>query len=499
MNGENGARSHPFSSPTSVRHLRLTPTLSRTSPLSISGMGPYITEPHTPVAAVWEAAHPPATRGAHMRAMVDLTTRMNALARITLGNVNIAATTALQAVHPTGRELALRRGANILMPILTPAAYRADYALYEGKPCITDTAAGCEACLKARVAGVGLRVEGGVAGDPPHATGAARADVVVGERKGGAGGPSTAGRGLHTAAVCRSSSTSARGLRTEAAPGGRGAVATGGRGFQTCARVEVPPSWTARHPHTAAGLAAPSSSTRNLHTAVGGRGAAPSARPGRGLAGGGGFQASARAAAPHSLTRRLHTPPSPSSPVRTNIAFVGAMNAGKSSALCALAPGVAIVDPTPGTTADVKVALAELHGVGPVKLMDTAGVDETGVLGAKKRRASLAALGEADVVVVVIDPSSAAKRLTSSSSALEERALVDAAVAAGATPLLLFNTRQGGEEPAAILSIRHALDPDHALPSVSINLASPTAPTAVADALKSALAAHGGPAVPPPS
>ena len=86
-----------------------------------------------------------------MEAMVSLTTRVNALARITLGNVNIAATTALQALHPRGRELALRRGANVLMPILTPTQYRADYSLYEGKPCITDTAAGCEACLSARV------------------------------------------------------------------------------------------------------------------------------------------------------------------------------------------------------------------------------------------------------------------------------------------------------------------------------------------------------------
>ena len=86
-----------------------------------------------------------------MEAMVSLTTRVNALARITLGNVNIAATTALQALHPRGRELALRRGANVLMPILTPTEYRADYSLYEGKPCITDTASGCEACLSARV------------------------------------------------------------------------------------------------------------------------------------------------------------------------------------------------------------------------------------------------------------------------------------------------------------------------------------------------------------
>jgi len=36
------------------------------------------------------------------------------------------------------------------------------------------------------------------------------------------------------------------------------------------------------------------------------------------------------------------------------------------------------VDATPGTTADVKAALMELHDIGPAKLFDTAGVDESG-------------------------------------------------------------------------------------------------------------------------
>lgn len=53
-------------------------------------------------------------------AMFHLTTRVNALARITIGGANITATTALQAIDPNGREVALRRGANVLMPILTP-------------------------------------------------------------------------------------------------------------------------------------------------------------------------------------------------------------------------------------------------------------------------------------------------------------------------------------------------------------------------------------------
>lgn len=44
---------------------------------------------------------------------------MNALARIVVGGANITATTALQALNPNGREIALRRGSNVVMPILT--------------------------------------------------------------------------------------------------------------------------------------------------------------------------------------------------------------------------------------------------------------------------------------------------------------------------------------------------------------------------------------------
>jgi len=63
-----------------------------------------------------------------------------------------------------------------------------------------------------------------------------------------------------------------------------------------------------------------------------------------------------------------------------------------------------IVDPTPGTTADTKIALHEIHGIGPVKLFDTAGLDEAGELGEKKRHKTLNDIKECDLVLVVIDP-----------------------------------------------------------------------------------------------
>ena len=83
--------------------------------------------------------------------------------------MNIAATTALQTIHPTGREVALMRGANIMMPILTPTSHRSHYQLYEGKICLDESAKQCRSCLEMRVAAAGKRIAYGEQGDPPHA------------------------------------------------------------------------------------------------------------------------------------------------------------------------------------------------------------------------------------------------------------------------------------------------------------------------------------------
>jgi biotin synthase len=91
---------------------------------------------------------------------------MVAVARIAQPETNIAATTALQAMDEKGREIALVSGANVVMPILTPTKYREEYQLYEGKPCIDDTADECRACLESRVASVSKRLAFSERGDP---------------------------------------------------------------------------------------------------------------------------------------------------------------------------------------------------------------------------------------------------------------------------------------------------------------------------------------------
>ena len=50
------------------------------------------------------------------------------------------------------REKALRVGANVIMPNLTPTKYRRGYLLYENKPCLDEKAEACKMCLEARIA-----------------------------------------------------------------------------------------------------------------------------------------------------------------------------------------------------------------------------------------------------------------------------------------------------------------------------------------------------------
>ncbi len=88
-----------------------------------------------------------------------MTYKTIALARLACPEANIPSTTALATLNrATGRELGLERGANVVMPNLTPPKYRELYEIYPAKACITETAADCHACMKARIAGMGRTV-----------------------------------------------------------------------------------------------------------------------------------------------------------------------------------------------------------------------------------------------------------------------------------------------------------------------------------------------------
>ena len=58
---------------------------------------------------------------------------MLAVARLYMPWLLLPATTALASMHPQGRELALRAGANVIMPNVSPEEFRSLYQIYPGK------------------------------------------------------------------------------------------------------------------------------------------------------------------------------------------------------------------------------------------------------------------------------------------------------------------------------------------------------------------------------
>ena len=80
------------------------------------------------------------------------------LIRLMLPEVLLPATTALGTIHPLGRELGIKAGANVVMPNLSPVGVRDKYLLYDNKICTGDESAQCKNCLSARMASIGYRV-----------------------------------------------------------------------------------------------------------------------------------------------------------------------------------------------------------------------------------------------------------------------------------------------------------------------------------------------------
>ena len=109
------------------------------------GIGPFI--PHHDTVFANEKA-----------GTAELTVFMVALVRLILPKALLPATTALGTIHPKGRELALKAGANVVMPNLSPTDVRAKYLLYDNKICTGDESAQCRVCLENRVRSVGFEI-----------------------------------------------------------------------------------------------------------------------------------------------------------------------------------------------------------------------------------------------------------------------------------------------------------------------------------------------------
>jgi len=129
--------------------------------IDMVGMGPYLEHYNTPL---YEYRHLLASKEERLQ----LTLKMVALLRIITKDINIAATTAMQAIDPMGREKALMTGANVIMPNITPGEYRDDYLLYNNKPCTSENAEDCKSCLEIRIAMAKNTIAYGEWGDSLH-------------------------------------------------------------------------------------------------------------------------------------------------------------------------------------------------------------------------------------------------------------------------------------------------------------------------------------------
>lgn len=137
----------------------------------------------------------------------------------------------------------------------------------------------------------------------------------------------------------------------------------------------------------------------------------------------------------------------PSSPKasRLHIGIAGRVNVGKSSFLNALAgQDVAITSSVPGTTTDVVEKTMELLPLGPVTLIDTAGIDDRSELGTQRVEMTKKALRRADILAIVV---------TADGWSEYEDALINAAHAVSVPVLIVINKTDLKEPSSDFLSL----------------------------------------------
>ncbi len=129
--------------------------------IDMCGMGPYIEHVDTPMYQYVDMLMP-------LKQRFELALKMIATLRILMKDVNIASSTALQAIDPYGRELGLKVGANIIMPNTTPVTYHQAYSLYNNKPTVNEETDEYIADLEQHIHAAGDVIGYGVHGDSVH-------------------------------------------------------------------------------------------------------------------------------------------------------------------------------------------------------------------------------------------------------------------------------------------------------------------------------------------
>ncbi len=129
--------------------------------IDMCGMGPFIEHIDTPLYQYKD-------RLKSLNKRFELSIKAIAILRIMMPDINIASTTALQAINPEGREKAIKVGANVLMPNITPGIYRDNYSLYQNKPQTKQNNSDDKAYLEERIANCGNTIGYGECGNSLH-------------------------------------------------------------------------------------------------------------------------------------------------------------------------------------------------------------------------------------------------------------------------------------------------------------------------------------------
>lgn len=122
--------------------------------LDMIGVGPYLPHHNTPLGRNFgKQQEVPGNQVSNSELMIY---KVVALTRIIRPDANIPSTSALATVNRAdGRELGLCRGANVVMPNLTPPEYRNLYEIYPEKACLYETSEACRECMTARIISIG--------------------------------------------------------------------------------------------------------------------------------------------------------------------------------------------------------------------------------------------------------------------------------------------------------------------------------------------------------
>ena len=156
--------------------------LFRELDLDMIGIGPFIAHPDTPLGQL----APPPEGGEQVAADIGMTCKVLALARIVRPDANIPATTAMAVKDAwQGRAMALRCGANVIMPNLTPPQFRELYSIYPGKADRVEAADQSDRQIRDQIAALGRNVGTGPGGRRSRVpAGSVRESAQASEAKG---------------------------------------------------------------------------------------------------------------------------------------------------------------------------------------------------------------------------------------------------------------------------------------------------------------------------